>query len=155
MRVAADTNIYISALNFGGTAEEVLSLGRTQAIQLFISPSILQEVEGVLLSKFRWSAARTRHAISAIQEFAQLLQPKEAIHAIKEDEPDNRPSLHTTNRNHPPPAPRPCGPGPFANRPPCGVGHSTALCLPPPVTPRTRRCPSVRRSAQGSDPLRA
>jgi len=90
VRVVADTNVYISALNFGGTAEEVLALGRAQAIQLFISPSILQEVEGVLLSKFRWSVARTRHAISAIQGFAQLLQPKEAIHAIKEDEPDNR-----------------------------------------------------------------
>ena len=85
MRVVADTNIYISALNFGGIAEEVLTLGRAQAIQLFISPSILQEVEGVLLSKFRWSAARTRQALAGIQEFAQLVQPKESVHAIKDD----------------------------------------------------------------------
>ena len=42
MRAVADTNVYISALNFGGTADEVLTLGRAQAIQLFISPSILQ-----------------------------------------------------------------------------------------------------------------
>ena len=73
MRAVADTNVYISALNFGGTADEVLTLGRAQAIQLFISPSILQEVEGVLLSKFRWSAARTRQAIAGIREFAQRI----------------------------------------------------------------------------------
>jgi putative PIN family toxin of toxin-antitoxin system len=90
VRVVADTNVYISALNFGGTAEEVLALGRAQAIQLFISPSILQEVEGVLLSKFRWSATRTRQAIAGIREFAQLVQPKESVHLIKDDEPDNR-----------------------------------------------------------------
>lgn len=90
MRAVADTNVYISALNFGGTADEVLTLGRAQAIQLFISPSILQEVEGVLLSKFRWSAARTRQAIAGIREFAQLVQPKESVHVIKDDEPDNR-----------------------------------------------------------------
>ena len=90
MRAVADTNVYISALNFGGTADEVLTLGRAQAILLFISPSILQEVEGVLLSKFRWSAARTRQAIAGIREFAQLVQPKESVHLIKDDEPDNR-----------------------------------------------------------------
>ena len=42
MRAVADTNVYISALKFSGTADEVLTLGRAQAIQLFISPSILQ-----------------------------------------------------------------------------------------------------------------
>jgi len=51
VRAVADTNVCISSLNFGGTADEVLALGRTQAIQLLVSPSILQEVEGVLLSR--------------------------------------------------------------------------------------------------------
>ena len=90
MRVVADSNIYISALNFSGTAEEVLALGRAQAIQVFISPSILQEVEGVLLSKFQWSASRARQATAGIQEFVQLVQPRESLHAIKDDESDNR-----------------------------------------------------------------
>ncbi|MBI2371289.1 MAG: putative toxin-antitoxin system toxin component, PIN family [Deltaproteobacteria bacterium] len=90
MRAVADTNVYISALNFGGTAEEVLALGRANILQLFISPSILQEIEGVLLRKFHWSATRTRQALAVIQGFAQLVRPKEAIHFIAEDEPDNR-----------------------------------------------------------------
>jgi len=90
MRVVADTNVYISALNFGGTPEEVLALGRGQAIQIGISPSILEEIEGVSIWKFKWSARRVRQAIAAIQEFTQLVHPKETIHAITADEPDNR-----------------------------------------------------------------
>ena len=90
MRAVADTNVYISALNFGGTPEEVLGLGRARTIQLFISPSILEEIEEVLLRKFYWSARNVREASTAIQEFAQLIHPREAIHLITEDEPDNR-----------------------------------------------------------------
>ena len=82
MRAVADTNVYISALNFGGTAEEVLALGRAQVIELFVSPSILKEIEGVLIRKFQWSAKRARQATAAIQEFAQLVRPKEIIHLI-------------------------------------------------------------------------
>ena len=53
MRAVADTNVYISALNFGGTAEEVLALGRAEVVELFVSPSILKEIEGVLIRKFQ------------------------------------------------------------------------------------------------------
>jgi len=90
VRAVADSNVYISALNFGGTAEEVVALGRAQTLQLFISPSILTEIGGVLMRKFQWSGARTRQAIAAIQEFARLVQPKETVQLITEDEPDNR-----------------------------------------------------------------
>lgn len=90
MRAVADTNVYISALNFGGTPEEVLVLAKAGAIQLFISPPILKEIEGVLLRKFCWSAKATRNAIAAIQESTQLVRPKETIRLIVEDEADNR-----------------------------------------------------------------
>ena len=90
MRAVADTNVYISALNFGGAAEEVLALGRAEVVELFVSSAILKEIEGVLIRKFQWSAKRARQAIAAIQEFAQLVRPKETIHLITEDEPDNR-----------------------------------------------------------------
>ncbi len=90
MRVVADTNVYVSALNFGGTAEEVLALARARAIEVFVSPAILAEIEGVLARKFRWSAGRARQATTLVREFAQLVRPKETIHVITEDEPDNR-----------------------------------------------------------------
>ena len=72
-RVVADTNVYMSALNFAGTADEVLALGRADVIELFISPPILEEIEGVLLRKFRWTAPRVREAARGIRKFAELV----------------------------------------------------------------------------------
>lgn len=90
IRVVADTNVYISALNFGGIADEVLALGRRQAITIFISSPILKEIEGVLIRKFKWSPKRAEEAITFIKEFTELVHPKERINLIKDDEPDNR-----------------------------------------------------------------
>ncbi len=90
MRTVADTNVYISALNFGGTAEEVLTLARARAIELFTSPPILMEVEGVLTRKFQWSVSRARDATSLIRGFATVVRPEVSVEAIVQDEPDNR-----------------------------------------------------------------
>lgn len=90
MRAVADTNVYISALNFGGTAEEILALARARSLQLVTSPSILTEVEGVLIRKFQWSASRAREATALIREFAAVVNPAVSVHAVTEDEPDNR-----------------------------------------------------------------
>ena len=76
MRAVADTNVYISALNFGGTAEEVLALGRAEVVELFVSPSILKEIEGVLIRKFQWSAKRARQAIAATRSLLSSFDPR-------------------------------------------------------------------------------
>ena len=72
-RVVADTNIYISALNFSGRADDVLALGRAGLIQIYISPAIIDEIAGVLARKFGWSAARIREAKQAINDFVYSL----------------------------------------------------------------------------------
>ena len=89
-RIVADTNVYISALNFAGTADEVLALGRAGAIDVFISQPILDEIADVLVRKFRWTATRVREAERAIASFASLVSPGETINVVREDEPDNR-----------------------------------------------------------------
>ena len=89
MRVVADTNIYISALNFGGAAEELLALGRHGIIDIYISAPILEEIGGVLARKFQWSRAREKAAVSAIKNFAVVVEPRERISVLRDD-PDNR-----------------------------------------------------------------
>jgi uncharacterized protein len=89
-RIVADTNTYISALNFAGTADEVLALGRAGVIEVFISLPILEEIEGVLLRKFRWTTARVREARRAIRGFTTLVDAEESVNVVREDEPDNR-----------------------------------------------------------------
>jgi putative PIN family toxin of toxin-antitoxin system len=89
-RIVADTNVYISALNFAGTADEVLALGRAGVIEVFISPPILEEIETVLVRKFRWAAPRVREAVRAIRRFAVLVNPGDPVNIVRDDEPDNR-----------------------------------------------------------------
>lgn len=89
-RIVADTNIYISALNFAGAADELLALGRAGVIEVFISPPILEEIAGVLLRKFRWTPPRVREAARAIRSFAVLVNPEESLNIVRDDEPDNR-----------------------------------------------------------------
>ena len=89
-RIVADTNVYISALNFAGIADQVLTLGRAGVIDVFISQPILEEIAGVLLRKFHWTVPRVREATRAICNFAVLVIPGESVNAVHEDEPDNR-----------------------------------------------------------------
>jgi putative PIN family toxin of toxin-antitoxin system len=90
LRAVADTNVYISALDFGGVPDDVLALARQGLIQLFVSPSILEEIEGVLFRKFEWSQDRIREAIALIRGFAAELSPLVDLDVITEDDPDNR-----------------------------------------------------------------
>jgi len=90
LRVVADTNVYISALNFGGVPDQVLALARRSVIAMFVSKPILQEIEGVLNGKFQWLPNRTRDALVTIAEFAKEVRPVERVAVIEKDEPDNR-----------------------------------------------------------------
>ena len=90
LRVVADTNIYISALNFGGAPDQVLAMARRGRIKIFVSKPILDEIEGVLKGKFQWPPNRTRAALAAINEFAKEVRPTERVAVVKKDEPDNR-----------------------------------------------------------------
>jgi uncharacterized protein len=90
LRVVADTNIYISALNFGGVPDQVLALARRGVIAMFVSKPILKEIEGVLNGKFQWPPNRTRDALVTIAEFAKEIRPTERVTVIQKDDPDNR-----------------------------------------------------------------
>jgi len=62
----------------GSAADEVLALGRAGLIEIYISPAILDEIDGVLSRKFRWSATRVREARAAIGHFTVLVHPQES-----------------------------------------------------------------------------
>ena len=89
-RVVIDTNVFVSALNFGGKPDEVLALALEGEIQLIVSPFILAETAGVLLEKFGWSHQRVQEALEAIQAIATIVHPTEWISLIKALDTDNR-----------------------------------------------------------------
>ncbi|MGH9637293.1 MAG: putative toxin-antitoxin system toxin component, PIN family [Candidatus Angelobacter sp.] len=86
----ADSNIYVSALQFGGIPLQCLNAARAGAFQLVISEAIIAEVHGVLQEKFRWSEAMLKEAMASLRDFTQLVTPAQTLHVIREDPDDDR-----------------------------------------------------------------
>jgi len=84
-----DSNIYVSALQFGGVGARLLGMARAGAIRIDTSDAILAEVIGVLRDKFGWDGYRLHFAnlerrrgeyrgvqfIGAV-EFLQTIKPR-------------------------------------------------------------------------------
>jgi uncharacterized protein len=88
--VTADTNINISALEFGGQPLEILNAARRGLIRLDISPPLLDEIHRVLRDKFSWSEDRLQRLAFRLSRFTSLVNPTTVIHAVPEDPDDNR-----------------------------------------------------------------
>lgn len=89
-RVVLDTNVLVSAVHFGGPPEELLLLANQGAIQLFISPFILEETSTVLRKKLGWENKRIKGLLKAIEEVAAIIEPETELTVIKNDAADNR-----------------------------------------------------------------
>jgi putative PIN family toxin of toxin-antitoxin system len=87
-RVTLDTNVYVSAFQFGGM--RLLHLAVDGDIEIAVSQSIVEEVIPVLRDKFHWDGYRLHDARQQILGFARLVTPKQTLDVVKEDEPDNR-----------------------------------------------------------------
>jgi putative PIN family toxin of toxin-antitoxin system len=90
IRVTADSNIYISALLFGGPPDDILSLARDGKIHLTISDDIINEVSRVLREKFGWTSRAVDLAIARIGDFTEKVTPSQRVDVVKEDPTDDR-----------------------------------------------------------------
>ena len=90
IKVAADINVYISAVLFGGKPEEIRKFARGGKIELLISETILAEMAGILKRKFNWLDWQISEVIKDIRAITILITPTSTLSVIKEDEPDNR-----------------------------------------------------------------
>jgi putative PIN family toxin of toxin-antitoxin system len=88
--VTLDTNIYISALEFGGTPLRLLRMAIDHTIEITISQPIIDETRRVLRDKFGWPELRRDEAEEWIRSFTRLVTPGREIDIIKEDPSDNR-----------------------------------------------------------------
>jgi len=89
VKVVLDTNVYISAILFGGKPERIISMARSSEIELLISPDILAEVAKVLRAKFAWTDEQIRVTLAEITSITTLITPKIALKVIAEDKADN------------------------------------------------------------------
>jgi putative PIN family toxin of toxin-antitoxin system len=90
IRVTADSNIYISALLFGGPPDDILTLARRGKILLSISDAIVEEVTRVLRNKFAFSDEALAAARHQITQFTEHVTPTTTLTIVTEDPTDNR-----------------------------------------------------------------
>ena len=90
MRVVLDTNVIVSGLNFPGNERLVLDLARRGRFDLYLSPFILEEVDGVLVRKFGWSQERSAQAYRALAEAATIIEPRRSRASITSSQADDR-----------------------------------------------------------------
>lgn len=89
-KVVFDTNVYISAVIFGGNPRSCLELARNGEIELFCSREILFELSGKMKVKFRWGDSDVVELIEGIAKFAKNVKPKTCVNEIKKDPTDNK-----------------------------------------------------------------
>ncbi|MDQ7840969.1 MAG: putative toxin-antitoxin system toxin component, PIN family [bacterium] len=90
IRVVADTNVYVSAIVFGGTPEAILALARAGVVHLFVCPAILAELRSVLSKTFGWPESRVRDALAEVRAVASLVRPSARISGVLAHEADHR-----------------------------------------------------------------
>ncbi|MGB9682650.1 MAG: putative toxin-antitoxin system toxin component, PIN family [bacterium] len=90
IRVVLDTNVYISAILFGGKPEKIRNLAKGGDIELLISEFIIGEIAQILRRKFGWENWKISETIDEIREISILIIPSLKISVVIEDPLDNR-----------------------------------------------------------------
>ena len=90
LRVVVDTNVYISAIFWGGKPRQVLDLGRDDKIQIFISEDIEQEILGKLMSKFGLNSDEAGMVMADFSTFTKHIRGGRRIRVIKDDPDDDK-----------------------------------------------------------------
>ena len=89
MRVVADSNIFVSAILFGGKPAALLQAAEDDRCQLVVSEPILSGLAEVFARKFEWSDERVASSVARIRAAAELTVPTMTLSACT-DPDDNR-----------------------------------------------------------------
>jgi len=90
IKVVIDTNVYISAIIFGGNPRKVIELTKDQRIKAYTSLLILLEVANKLNNKFKWNREKVEIVLKAISKITEVIEPKIKLKVVKEDPSDNK-----------------------------------------------------------------
>ncbi len=89
-KVVIDTNIYISAIFWGGKPREVIDLGRDENMLIFTSSDIEREIAEKLRTKFRLDDEETNQIISDFSTFTIPVKITKQIQAVPDDPDDDK-----------------------------------------------------------------
>ena len=89
-KVVIDTNIYISAIFWGGKPREVVDLGRDEKILVFTSSDIEAEIAEKLRTKFKLGEEETNQIMSDFSTFTIPVKITKRIQAVPDDPDDDK-----------------------------------------------------------------
>lgn len=89
-RVVIDTNLYISAIFWGGKPREIVELGWNARILIFTSPEIQAEIERKLKTNFGLDEKEVAQILFDYSMFTLPIKPLQKILAIKADPDDDK-----------------------------------------------------------------
>lgn len=87
--VVLDTNIYISAIFFGGKPKEIINLGRERKIKIISSEYILWEIKEVLSRKFDVPQSQLNSIERDILSITTLISVTSTLDILSKDPSDN------------------------------------------------------------------
>lgn len=86
--VCLDSNIYVSALGFGGKPFTVIELALNKEFLLVASPHILEEVRRNLTKKLGFKSSEVDHFLEIITEVTALFTPSGSIQILNDEKDD-------------------------------------------------------------------
>jgi putative PIN family toxin of toxin-antitoxin system len=89
-KIVIDTNIYISAIFWGGKPREIVELGRNGYIWVFSSAEIEKEIDEKLRLKFKLDADEAVHIILDFSTFTIPVKITKRIEAVNDDPDDDK-----------------------------------------------------------------
>jgi putative PIN family toxin of toxin-antitoxin system len=87
-RVVIDSNVYVSALVFGGRPRKAIEHLERNRFDRLLSTSLIAEVEGVLHKKFEWDRSAIRRFCRPLWDTSLHLEPTTIVTACR-DPKDN------------------------------------------------------------------
>ncbi|MFC1496486.1 putative toxin-antitoxin system toxin component, PIN family [Candidatus Margulisiibacteriota bacterium] len=87
--VLLDTNIYISAILFGGNLKKIINLARQKKFQIIISEYIIWEIREALSRKFKIPESKLNQIEYDILSLAKVIKVTSIVSLIAKDPVDN------------------------------------------------------------------
>ena len=88
--VTFDSNVYVSALEFGGICARLIGMARAGDFRIDVSEPIISEVVTVLREDFHWEPYRLHDARQRIAALGNTVTPTQTLQVVKEDPYDDR-----------------------------------------------------------------
>jgi putative PIN family toxin of toxin-antitoxin system len=87
-RATIDTNVFVSALNFGGVPAQIFDFHTDEEFTLCISMAIVDEIKRILIDRFKWTEKAIDNILEPILSRAEMVTPKTPV-SMSPDPDDN------------------------------------------------------------------